>query len=112
MEKRRLGRTGHNSTVVTFGTAGIGRVSQPVADTAVEQILAHGVNHVDIAPSYGEAMERLAPWMPKIRDRVFLGAKSAGTKPLSRLAEHRELHAEARRGVFRPVPTSFGRNDG
>ena len=76
MEKRRLGRTGHESTVVTFGTAGIGRVSQPVADAAVEQILAHGVNHIDIAPSYGEAMERLAPWMPKIRDNVFLGAKT------------------------------------
>ena len=76
MEKRRLGRTGHESTVVTFGTAGIGRVSQPVADTAVEQFLAHGVNHIDIAPSYGEAMERLSPWMPKIRNTVFLGAKT------------------------------------
>jgi aryl-alcohol dehydrogenase-like predicted oxidoreductase len=76
MEKRRLGRTGHESTVVTFGTAGIGRVSQAVADTAVEQILQHGVNHIDIAPTYGEAMERMAPWMPKIRDSVFLGAKT------------------------------------
>lgn len=76
MEKRRLGRTGHESTVVTFGTAGIGHVSQAVADTAVEQILQHGVNHIDIAPSYGEAMERMAPWMPKIRDSVFLGAKT------------------------------------
>ena len=43
MEKRRLGRTDHESTVVTFGTAGIGRVSQEVADRAVEQILEHGV---------------------------------------------------------------------
>ncbi len=76
MEKRRLGRTGHESTVVTFGTAGIGRVSQEVADVAVRQILEHGVNHIDIAPSYGEAMERMAPWMPKIRDSVFLGAKT------------------------------------
>ena len=76
MEKRRLGRTGHESTVVTFGTAGIGRVSQAVADVAVENILEHGVNHIDIAPTYGEAMERMAPWMPKIRDRVFLGAKT------------------------------------
>lgn len=76
MEKRRLGRTCHESTVVTFGTAGIGRVSQEVANIAVERILAHGVNHIDIAPSYGEAMERLAPWMPKIRERVFLGAKT------------------------------------
>ena len=76
MEKRRLGRTGHESTVVTFGTAGIGRVSQETADEAVRQILEHGVNHIDIAPSYGEAMERMAPWMPKIRDKMFLGAKT------------------------------------
>ena len=76
MEKRRLGRTGHESTVVTFGTAGIGRVSQEVADRAVEQILEHGVNHIDIAPTYGEAMERMSPWMPKLRDSMFLGAKT------------------------------------
>ena len=76
MEKRRLGRTGHESTVVTFGTAGIGRVSQEVADRAVEQVLEHGVNHIDIAPTYGEAMERMAPWMPKLRDSMFLGAKT------------------------------------
>ena len=76
MEKRMLGRTGHNSTVVAFGTAAIGRVSQEVADVAVQRILDHGVNHIDIAPTYGEAMERLAPWMPEIRDRVFLGAKT------------------------------------
>ena len=76
MEKRTLGRTGHESTVVTFGTAGIGRVNQDVADKAIQLILDHGVNHIDIAPSYGEAMERMAPWMPDIRDRVFLGSKT------------------------------------
>ena len=78
MEKRRLGRTGHESTVVTFGTAGIGRagMTQEVVDQAVERIVQHGVNHIDIAPGYGEAMERLAPWMPRIRDRVFLGSKT------------------------------------
>ena len=76
MEKRRLGRTSHESTVVTFGTAGVGRVGQATADRAVERIMQHGVNHIDIAPTYGEAMERLAPWMPEIRDKVFLGAKT------------------------------------
>ena len=76
MEKRTLGRTGHHSTVVTFGTAALGRVTQDVADVAVELVLEHGVNHIDIAPTYGQAMERLAPWMPKIRDQVFLGAKT------------------------------------
>ncbi|MCY4107557.1 MAG: aldo/keto reductase [Chloroflexi bacterium] len=76
MEKRVLGRTGHASTVVCFGTAGIGRVTQEVADEAVEQVLTYGVNHIDIAPTYGEAMERMKPWMPRIRERMFLGAKT------------------------------------
>ena len=76
MEKRRLGRTGHESTVVTFGTAGLGRVTQEVADIAIQQVLDAGVNHIDIAPTYGQAMERMAPWMPKIRDQVFLGSKT------------------------------------
>lgn len=76
MEKRKLGRTGHESTVVTFGTAGLGRVTQAVADKAIQQVLDAGVNHIDIAPTYGQAMERMAPWMPKIRDQVFLGSKT------------------------------------
>ncbi len=76
MEKRTLGRTGHQSTVVTFGTAGIGKVSQELADKAIELALQHSVNHVDIAPSYGQAMERMAPWMPKLRDKMFLGTKT------------------------------------
>ena len=94
MEKRRLGRTGHHSTVVTFGTAGIGRVSQAAADKAVERILAHGVNHIDIAPSYGEAMERLAPWMRKIREGMFLGAK---TRERTRAAAQRNIEDCMRR---------------
>lgn len=76
MEKRRLGRTGHESTVVTFGTFSVGRVSQANADKTIELVLEHSVNHIDIAPSYGEAMERMAPWMPEIRSQVFLGAKT------------------------------------
>jgi aryl-alcohol dehydrogenase-like predicted oxidoreductase len=76
MERRRLGRTGHLSTVVTFGTAGIGRVDQDTADRAIQLVLDHGVNHVDVAPRYGEAEVRLKPWMPRIRSQIFLGCKT------------------------------------
>src|SRR3990170_3068212 len=76
MERRRLGRTGHMSTVVTCGAAGIGRVDQETADRAIETALAHGVNHVDVAPRYGEAELRLRPWMARIRSRIFLGCKT------------------------------------
>ena len=76
MEKRALGRIGYESTVVTFGAFSVGYVTQDEADEAIRLVLDHGVNHIDIAPSYGESMERMAPWMPEIRDRVFLGSKT------------------------------------
>lgn len=76
MEKRRLGRTGHESTVVTFGAFAVGYVDQEEADQAIQLVLDHGLNHIDIAPGYGHAMERMAPWMPEIRTQVFLGSKT------------------------------------
>ena len=78
MEKRRLGRTGHESTLITVGTAGFGRVSQAEVDTAMEHFIDHEVNHVDIAPTYGQAMERFRDWLPKMRDQIFLGCKTQG----------------------------------
>ncbi|MGH2468947.1 MAG: aldo/keto reductase, partial [Chloroflexota bacterium] len=55
LEQRRLGRTGHMSSVVTFGAAALGRVDQATADAAVELALEAGVNQFDVAPSYGDA---------------------------------------------------------
>ena len=62
--------------MVTFGAFSVGYVGQDEADEAIRLVLDHGVNHIDIAPSYGESMERMAPWMPEIRDSVFLGSKT------------------------------------
>ena len=76
MEKRRLGRTGHKSTVVSFGSYSIGKLNQEIADKAIDMCLGYGVNHIDIAPGYANAMERIAPWMPKIRKKMFLGSKT------------------------------------
>jgi aryl-alcohol dehydrogenase-like predicted oxidoreductase len=76
MEKRTLGRTGHASTVAVFGGGALSRVEQPVADNALEQVIAAGVNHIDVAPSYGEAELRLKPWLARYRDGFFLGCKT------------------------------------
>lgn len=76
MERRRLGRTGHMSTVVTFGTAALSNVTQSEADAAVELVLRYDVNHFDVAPTYGEAELRIGPWMPRIRQQIFLGCKT------------------------------------
>ncbi len=76
MEKRRFGRTGHMSTVAILGAAAFGNVDQATVDRAMEQAIAAGVNHIDIAPSYGEAEKRVAPWMVRERRRFFLGCKT------------------------------------
>ena len=76
METRRFGRTGHISTVAIFGAAGLSQVTQEVADQAMEQIIAAGVNHIDVARSYGEAELRIGPWMRRERGRFFLGSKT------------------------------------
>lgn len=76
METRRFGRTGHMSTVAIFGAAAFSNVSQEDADKAMERIIEAGVNHIDIARSYGEAELRLGPWMPRERGRFFLGSKT------------------------------------
>ena len=94
MEQRRLGRTGHQSTVVTFGAAAIGRVDQEVADRAIGLAIDRGVNHFDIAPRYGDAELRLGPWMSRIRDRIFLGCK---TIERTREAAWAELHRSLER---------------
>jgi len=94
MEKRRFGRTGHWSTVAIFGAAAFGEVSQPGADRAMEQVIAAGVNHIDVAPSYGQAEDRLGPWMLRERGRFFLGCK---TMERSRDGAWNELYASLKR---------------
>ncbi|MBI3457232.1 MAG: aldo/keto reductase [Candidatus Rokubacteria bacterium] len=94
MERRRLGRTGHMSSVVAFGAAAIGGVDQDLADRAIQLALDAGVNHVDVAPRYGDAELRLRPWMARVRDRIFLGCK---TTQRTRDAATAELHRSLER---------------
>ena len=76
MEKRRFGRTGHMSTIAIFGAAAFWEISQEDADKVMEQVIEAGINHIDIAPSYGQAEQRVGPWMPRERERFFLGCKT------------------------------------
>jgi len=76
MEKRRFGRSGHMSTIAIFGAAAFWEISQADADKVMEMVIEAGVNHIDVAPSYGQAEERIGPWMPRERERFFLGCKT------------------------------------
>lgn len=76
IEKRRFGRTGHMSSATIFGAAALGRVTQAEADRTLDLLLEYGVNHIDVAASYGDAELRIGPWMPRYRKQFFLATKT------------------------------------
>ena len=75
IERLSFGRTGHESSRTIFGAAAL-RVSQEVADAILPLLLEHGVNHIDVAASYGDAELRLGPWMERHRSDFFLATKT------------------------------------
>jgi len=76
IEKLAFGCTGHVSTRTLFGAAALSRASQEVADAVLPLLLEHGINHIDVAASYGDAELRVGAWMPRHRDRFFLATKT------------------------------------
>jgi aryl-alcohol dehydrogenase-like predicted oxidoreductase len=76
MEQRRLGKTEHMSSLLTFGGAALLKVTQAEANAAIEMAVGHGVNHFDVAPTYGQAEMHLAPWMEKHHKEIFLACKT------------------------------------
>jgi aryl-alcohol dehydrogenase-like predicted oxidoreductase len=71
-----FGRTGHTSTRTIFGSAALWSVSQREADATLSVLMDYGVNHIDTAPSYGDAELRIGPWMERHRGEFFLATKT------------------------------------
>lgn len=78
MEKRILGRTGHKSTLITLGGAGFRPSTRRESDEFIKFALDHGVNHVDIAPTYGsgQAEQIMGKWVKEYRENLFLACKT------------------------------------
>jgi aryl-alcohol dehydrogenase-like predicted oxidoreductase len=76
METRRLGRLGHMTSVLVYGGAALGEVSEETADRSIELALEAGINHFDTAAAYGDSELHLGRWMDRIRDRIFLATKT------------------------------------
>ncbi len=76
IDKMPFGKTGHDSSRLLFGAAALGKVSQAEADRTLELLLAHGINHIDTAASYGDAELRIGPWMNQHRAKFFLATKT------------------------------------
>ena len=76
IERAPFGRTGHSSSRVIFGSAGVALVDQETADRLLPLLLEHGVNHIDTAAMYGDAELRLAPWLKTHPGAFFLATKT------------------------------------
>jgi aryl-alcohol dehydrogenase-like predicted oxidoreductase len=74
--KQPFGRTGHMSSRTIFGSAALWTLSQSRADRTLGVLKYYGVNHIDTAPSYGEAELRIGLWMSQHRHEFFLATKT------------------------------------
>lgn len=76
MEKRELGNTGEMLSIVGFGGIVVKDETPESASRLVSQAIERGINYFDVAPSYGNAEERLGPALEPYRDQVFLACKT------------------------------------
>ncbi len=81
MDLRRLGRTGHNSSVAILGAAAFWDSDPDTTAASFELALASGVNHLDVAPQYGRAQELLGPLIPAVRSDLFVACKTLRHDP-------------------------------
>jgi aryl-alcohol dehydrogenase-like predicted oxidoreductase len=90
--KQVFGRSGHMSTRTLFGAAALSHVTQEEADRTLEVLLQYGVNHIDVAASYGDAELRIAPWLKQYRSQFFVATKTDGrTAQAAKEDLHRSL---------------------
>src|SRR5215210_2375963 len=76
MERRRLGRLGRENSVLIFGGAALGEVTEEEADVAIRRALDAGVDHFDTAADYGDSELHYGRWTPEIREEIFLSTKT------------------------------------
>ncbi len=94
MQKRPLGRTGVELSVVGFGAILVMDETPTEAARLVGDAIGRGINYFDVAPSYGNSEERLGPALEPYRKDIFLACK---TTERSREGAARELRASLKR---------------
>lgn len=75
MQKRRLGRTGLQVSVIGFG--GIPIIARPrtEAEKVVRYAFEQGVNYFDTARIYGDSEEKVGAALKDVRDEVIIASK-------------------------------------
>ena len=87
--KRRLGRSEVMLSIIGFGGIMVSEEEQTKANEMVAQAVDRGVNYFDVAPTYGNAQDRLGPALKPYRKNSFLACKTTQRKAED---AERELH--------------------
>jgi len=94
LERRALGKTGERLSIVGFGGIVVADATTEQAAERVRAAVAAGVNYFDVAPSYGNAEDRLGPALEPHRKGVFLACKTQGR---TKEAATKELESSLRK---------------
>jgi predicted aldo/keto reductase-like oxidoreductase len=73
--RRVLGKTGEKLSIIGFAGIVVMDNSPSFASSIVAEAVDRGINYFDVAPTYGNAQERLGPALQPHRDKVFLACK-------------------------------------
>lgn len=76
--RRALGKTGEQLSIISFGGIVVMNEETGAASNIVAEAVDRGVNYFDVAPSYGNAQERLGPALAPYRKNCFLACKTDG----------------------------------
>jgi len=76
LEKRMLGKTGKKLSMLGFGGIVVMNATPEQASARVKEAIDYGVNYFDVAPTYGDAEEKLGPALEPYRKDVFLACKT------------------------------------
>jgi aryl-alcohol dehydrogenase-like predicted oxidoreductase len=83
--RRPLGKTGEQLSIIGFGGIVVMDENPAQSKNIVAEAVDRGINYFDVAPSYGNAQERLGPALAPYRKNCFLACKTEGrTKDDSR----------------------------
>ena len=98
MERRLLGNTGEALSVIGFGGIVVKDEEHFAAGRLVAQAVDLGINYFDVAPTYGNAEERLGPALQPFRGSVFLACKTTKRTKADAAAELRQSLRHLRTG--------------
>jgi len=98
--KRPYGNTKVELSIIGFGGIVVMDAEQAHADRVVGEAVERGVNYFDVAPTYGDAQEKLGPALEPYRKDVFLACKSEKRDRKTAEAEFEESLKLLRTGYF------------